>query len=56
MVTAAMAVGAELGEPSKGGRGKKLPLASGSLEATLRSEFRALYRGREAIEPYEGVP
>jgi hypothetical protein len=51
-----MAVGAELGEPSKGGRGKNLCSRAKVLEPTLRSEFRLLYRGREAIEPSGGVP
>jgi len=44
-------IGAELGEPSKGGRGKKLSPAGERLEKSLRSEFRLLYRGRAAIEP-----
>jgi hypothetical protein len=44
-----------LGEPSKGGRGKKLSPAGERLEKSLRSEFRLLYRGRAAIEPSGGV-
>jgi hypothetical protein len=55
MVTTEMAVGAELGEPSKGGRGKPSPAGEG-LDRQLRHEFRLLYRGREAIEPSGGVP
>jgi hypothetical protein len=51
-----MAVGAELGEPQEGRPRSKTLLAGKDLEATLRHEFRLLYRGREAIEPYEGLP
>jgi hypothetical protein len=44
-----MAVGAELGEPK---RGKKLFPAGQNLDEHRRHEFRLMYRGRAAIEPY----
>jgi hypothetical protein len=56
MVTAAMAVGAELGEPKEGRPRSKTCPAGKVLDEHLRHEFRLLYRGRAAIEPAEGVP
>lgn len=46
------AVGAALGLPQQGGRGKKLPPAGGSLDDHLRTEFRLLNAGRAKWEPY----